>query len=139
MPVHNQRGHLHAAPPLLEVGGGFRAEAAVRILDRASGGVGKQMGKLTLLGGNLDQQALAQIAGADAGRVKLLHHADGAAEQLKQRFRGRRRSFLELEKAAASSSSLPVRYPSPSRLPMTNSTVWRRPGSRVRDPNCHAR
>ena len=43
------------------------------------------MGKLMLLGGNLNQQALAQIARAHAGRVKLLHQFDAAAQQLQRR------------------------------------------------------
>ena len=38
-----------------------------------------------LLGGDLDEQALAQVAGADAGRVKLLHYFDAAAQQLQRR------------------------------------------------------
>ena len=47
---------------------------------------GKQLGKLVLLGGNLYQQALAQVAGAHAGRVKMLYQVDAAAQQFKRRW-----------------------------------------------------
>ncbi len=87
MPVHDQRRHFHAAPPLLDALFGLGAEAAVDILFRSlrfSRPFGKQLGKLMLLGRNLDQQALAQIARAHAGRVKLLHQFDAPAQQLKR-------------------------------------------------------
>ena len=44
---------------------------------------GKQLRKLMLLGRNLKQQALAQVARAHAGRVKLLHQFDSPPQPVK--------------------------------------------------------
>src|SRR5271157_167627 len=85
MPVYDERGQLHAAPPFLDARLGLGAKAAMDIFFRAvraSPSLRKQMGKLMLLGGNLNLQALAQVAGAHAGRVKVLHQVDAAAQQL---------------------------------------------------------
>ena len=43
------------------------------------------MGELMLLGGNLNQQALAQVMSAYAGRIKMLHQVDAATQQIKLR------------------------------------------------------
>ena len=88
----------------------------MRILFRLSRPFGIQMAELVLLGGNLDQQALAQIAGAHAGRVEMLHQVDAAAHQLERRGMVLDRrppaalsSSSDCSKAAASSSSLAAR------------------------------
>ena len=75
------------------------------------------MAELVLLRRDLDQQALAQIARAHAGRVEMLHQVDAAPHQLERRGdsaasrapaapSGSRESG---SKAAASSSSLAAR------------------------------
>ena len=78
MLVHNQRRHFHAAAPLFQPRLGLAAETAdadlsiglVRLLSRI------KLGKLLLLGRDLDQQAFAQIPRPHAGRVKMLHQVD---------------------------------------------------------------
>ena len=49
---------------------------------------GEKLGKLQLLGGDLDEQALAQVAGAHAGGVKMLHQVNGAAHQVESSLGG---------------------------------------------------
>ena len=81
--VHDQRGHFHGCGAALRA----CASASARKLrwgsSSSSGcrfGVwrGVELGKLLLLRGNLDHQALAQIARAHAGRIEMLHQVDGA-------------------------------------------------------------
>ena len=40
------------------------------------------MVELKLLGGDLDQETLAEVAGGDAGGVKMLDEVDGAADEV---------------------------------------------------------
>ncbi len=79
--VHNQRCHFHAAPPLVDLGLGLGAEAAMRIRRPVSGPAHSvQMAKLVLLRRNLNRQALAQVARAHAGRIETAAPARSRAE-----------------------------------------------------------
>ena len=88
MAIDDQRGNLNAAPPLLELGLGFGAEAPIGIFffRRFGGPSGVNLGKLVLLGGDLDHQALAQIPRSHACRIKVLHHLNSAFHQIKSGF-----------------------------------------------------
>ena len=45
---------------------------------------GIDLGKLLLLGRDLDHEALAQIAGANAGGIEMLHQVDAAANEVQR-------------------------------------------------------
>ncbi len=80
--IDDERRNFHGAAALLELGFSLRAEAAMRVGAVFLGAAGKDLGKLALLGGNLDHQALAQVARCHAGRIEMLDQFDGAADQL---------------------------------------------------------
>ena len=81
--VDNQRRHLHGAAALVQLGLGLGSKTAVRVFLRIGGLAGIHLVELMLLGGDLDQQTLAQIAGANSSGIEMLNQVNGAADQVK--------------------------------------------------------
>ncbi len=83
--IDDERRHFHAAAALFDFRLGLRLEAAMRIvLVQIRLAFGVKMAEFLLLRGDLDQQALAQVARPDAGGIKMLHQVNGSAHQLER-------------------------------------------------------
>ena len=84
VPVHNQRRNLHAAPPLVQPRISLGAHGAMRILCILDFLAGVDLGKLALLGRDLNHQAFAQVPRSHTGRVEMLHQVDAAPHQVQR-------------------------------------------------------
>jgi len=99
----------------------------------------KQLVKLMLLGRNLKQQALAQVAGAHAGRVKLPHHFHATPQELEHCFSRRLRNLLGFAKGLRQLFFAAGQVPVLVQIADDELCRFVQAGPQGQRSNCHAR